>query len=199
MPKVSPEHMQARRDQIARAAIDEFAQRGIHSTSMVNIIKASGLSAGAIYTHFSSKDEIIAYVAQTTFSGLFAGVEAVASLEPPPRPSELAGLITWRISEAEIPTGLLVQVWGEAVSNSDVREAVNAVYARALTVLREYYVLWLTTSEGEELRAAQQQAAARARLLVSLIYAQILQMSLIEGHDTKAFNADLGELLDPAD
>ena len=45
MPKVSPEHMQARRDQIAHAAIAQFAQRGIHLTSIADIVTASELSA----------------------------------------------------------------------------------------------------------------------------------------------------------
>lgn len=199
MPKVPPEHMQARRDQIARAAIGEFAERGIHSTSMARIITASGLSAGAIYTHFSSKDEIIAYVAQTTFNELFTGVEAVASMAPPPRPSELAELITHRISAAEIPTGLIVQVWGEAVSNPGVRQAVNAVYTRALAVLRDYFALWLTTGDVTAVGAAKLQSDARARLLVSLIYAQILQMSLIDDYNVHALSADLGQLLESLD
>ena len=76
MVRVSSEYMQARRDRIARAAIDQFSFRGIHLTSMSNIIEASGLSAGTIYNHFKGKNEIIAYVARTTCSELFAEVDA---------------------------------------------------------------------------------------------------------------------------
>lgn len=195
MVRVSSEYMQARRDQIARAAIDQFSSRGIHLTSMSNIIEASGLSAGTIYNHFKGKNEIIAYVARTTFSGLFAEVEAAASTEPPPRPSELIGLIAARIASADIPTGLLVQVWGEAVSNEEVRDAANSVYEQALDALDGYCAAWLT-AQGADPRTAERRAPARARVMVSLVYAQILQMSLIDGHDPAALASELGELLD---
>lgn len=195
MVRVSSEYMQARRDQIARAAIDQFSFRGIHLTSMSNIIEASGLSAGTIYNHFKGKNEIIAYVARTTFSGLFAEVEAAASTEPPPRPSELIGLIAARIASADIPTGLLVQVWGEAVSNEEVRDAANSVYEQALDALDGYCAAWLT-AQGADPRTAERRAPARARVMVSLVYAQILQMSLIDGHDPAALASELGELLD---
>ena len=185
--RVSSEYMQARRDRIARAAIDQFSFRGIHLTSMSNIIEASGLSAGTIYNHFKGKNEIIAYVARTTFSELFAEVEAAASTEPPPRPSELIGLIAARIASADIPTGLLVQVW----------DAANDVYEQARDALGEYCAAWLA-AQGADRRAAERRAPARAHVMVSLIYAQILQMSLINDHDPADLAAELGELLDRA-
>ena len=196
MVKVSSEYMQAKRDQIARAAIEQFSRRGIHLTSMANIIEASELSAGTIYIHFKGKNEIIAYVARTTFSGLFAEVEAAVTTEPPPRPSELIDLITSRIATADIPSGLLIQVWGEAVSNQEVRRAANSVYEQALDTLREYCVAWMLSGEGKDLPTARREAPARAHLMVSLIYAQILQMSLIDGYDTGSLSVELATLLD---
>ena len=63
MPKVSQEHMEGRRRQILAAAGRCFASVGFHAATMQDVIKASGLSAGAIYNHFSSKEEIIAAIA----------------------------------------------------------------------------------------------------------------------------------------
>lgn len=188
--------MQAKRDQIARAAIEQFSRRGIHLTSMANIIEASELSAGTIYTHFKGKNEIIAYVARTTFSGLFAEVEAAVTMEPPPRPGELIDLITSRIVAADIPSGLLVQVWGEAVSNQEVRSAANSVYEQALGTLREYCLARMLSGEERDLPTARREAPARAHLMVSLIYAQILQTSLIDGYDTGSLSAEFETLLD---
>jgi len=59
MPKVSQAYMDARRQQILTAAVACFARRGIHSSSMQDICRESGLSPGAIYRHFSGKAEII--------------------------------------------------------------------------------------------------------------------------------------------
>jgi len=57
--KVSLENIAKRKEQIIRAAISAFARRGLKETSMDDIVKASGLSKGAIYWYYKSKDEII--------------------------------------------------------------------------------------------------------------------------------------------
>ena len=198
MPRVSAEHMQARRDQIARAAVDQFSLRGIHSTSMANIIEASGLSSGAIYTHFASKDEIIGHVARTAIDGVFASIRGLLDANPLPSPRELIALIAVRIGQADVSSGFIVQVWGEAATNATVRQTANEVYAHALDFLREYVTVWLTTSQGIELRRAREQAPAQARLLIGLVYSYILQDALIEDHDDNTFVADVAALLPPS-
>lgn len=65
MPKVTDEHTESRREQIMFAAITCFAKKGYHKTSMRDICQQAALSAGAVYHYFSSKDEIIAAVAQS--------------------------------------------------------------------------------------------------------------------------------------
>lgn len=182
MPRVSEEHRAARRDQIARAAMGQFVTRGIHSTSTDNIAQAAGVSAGAIYTHFAGKDEIIAYVARTAVESVFAGLEQILDDDPLPSPQELVALIAERIPQAGAPAGFMVQVWGEAVTNSDLRELANEVYAKAFEVLREYATLWFATAEGMDVRQARSHAPDQARLLLSMIYAHILQLALIEGY-----------------
>src|SRR5439155_829870 len=59
MPRVSQEHEQEVRDRIVRAALQVFAERGFHRATMQDIVRASGLSVGAIYTYFKSKSELI--------------------------------------------------------------------------------------------------------------------------------------------
>jgi AcrR family transcriptional regulator len=59
MPRVSDAHLSARRDQIIDAATLRFAANGFQATGMADIIAASGLSAGAVYRYFRSKDELV--------------------------------------------------------------------------------------------------------------------------------------------
>jgi AcrR family transcriptional regulator len=59
MPKVSPEHMAARRNQILDAATTCFARHGIHETTIQRICDEAKLSAGALYRHFSDKGDIL--------------------------------------------------------------------------------------------------------------------------------------------
>ena len=60
MPKRDAEHMEAQRRRILRAALRCMGERGIERTSVAEIRREAGLSAGALYTHFRSKEEIIA-------------------------------------------------------------------------------------------------------------------------------------------
>lgn len=59
MPRVSAQHEQEVRERIVRAATRVFSERGFHRATMQDIVRASGLSVGAIYTYFKSKDELI--------------------------------------------------------------------------------------------------------------------------------------------
>ena len=58
MPRVSAAHEREVRDRIVRAAVGVFDDRGYHRATMQDIVRASGLSVGAIYTYFEGKDEL---------------------------------------------------------------------------------------------------------------------------------------------
>lgn len=59
MPRLTEATKAARRAQIIEAAIACFIERGYINTSMSDIIKASGLSSGSIYSHFTGKEDIL--------------------------------------------------------------------------------------------------------------------------------------------
>ena len=59
MPRLTEATKAARRTQIIEAAISCFLEKGYTNTSMSDIIKASGLSSGSIYSHFSGKEDIL--------------------------------------------------------------------------------------------------------------------------------------------
>lgn len=60
MPRVSQSYLDARRRQIMDAAITCFAREGFHRATMQDIVAETGLSAGAIYRYFWSKEDIVA-------------------------------------------------------------------------------------------------------------------------------------------
>jgi AcrR family transcriptional regulator len=64
MPKVLPEYLELRRQQILDAAASCFARRGFHQSTMQDICEEAGLSPGAVYRYFRSKDEIIEAMCQ---------------------------------------------------------------------------------------------------------------------------------------
>ena len=58
MPRVTAAHEREVRERIIRAAIGVFDDRGYHRATMQDVVRASGLSVGAIYTYFGGKDEL---------------------------------------------------------------------------------------------------------------------------------------------
>jgi AcrR family transcriptional regulator len=59
MPKVSETYLLERREGILEAALSCFGQKGFHQTTMRDICEAAGVSPGAVYRYFKSKDEFI--------------------------------------------------------------------------------------------------------------------------------------------
>ncbi len=81
MPKVRQAHLDARRQQIVDAARVRFASQGFAGTSMADVVTESGLSIGAIYRYFRSKDEIMIAVCRQADDALPRSLtpEAVAA------------------------------------------------------------------------------------------------------------------------
>lgn len=81
MPKVAQAHLDARRQQILDAARARFASHGFARTSIADIVTESGLSNGAIYRYFASKDEIVVAVCEQAGEAFPAAltVEAVSA------------------------------------------------------------------------------------------------------------------------
>jgi len=59
MPKISQAKRDARQQQILDAALACFSENGFHQTGMADIVRRAGLSHGAVYLYFQSKDDLI--------------------------------------------------------------------------------------------------------------------------------------------
>jgi AcrR family transcriptional regulator len=60
MPKLKPDTHRARRERILDAAFTCFARGGFHATTMQSICREAGISPGALYVYFDSKEALIA-------------------------------------------------------------------------------------------------------------------------------------------
>lgn len=54
--------MEGRRDHIVSATIDCMTRLGVVNTSLTDVCTEAGISRGALYTHFTSKEEILCAV-----------------------------------------------------------------------------------------------------------------------------------------
>lgn len=58
MPKVSAAHQEQVRRRIVDAALRVFSAHGYHRSTVADVVAVSGLSVGAIYTYFPSKEAL---------------------------------------------------------------------------------------------------------------------------------------------
>jgi AcrR family transcriptional regulator len=71
-----------RRVAIQRSALEVFAERGYHTTSIDDIARAAGISKALIYEHFASKQELHADLLEVQASELYRRVaNAVEAVE----------------------------------------------------------------------------------------------------------------------
>ena len=90
-PRVSDEHKEERQAQILRAALACFGEKGCQKTTMRDICARAGLSAGAVYSYFDSKEAIIAAInswCQQQNQAAFAAGAPLAEDDTPPDPRE---------------------------------------------------------------------------------------------------------------
>ncbi len=128
MPKVSPEYLAARRQQILDAAIVCFDRSGFHRTSMQDIFDEAGLSTGAVYRYFDSKEAIIEAIAEQRHAREAELItEAMAVADPREALHRLADLyFGWlRDPEEQRRRRIGVLVWAEAINHTGLRSVVQ--------------------------------------------------------------------------
>jgi AcrR family transcriptional regulator len=67
MPKVVPEYKEEAKRRIIEEALKVFLRKGYHQTKMTDIAESLGVSKGAIYQYFKSKEDLFFGVVEHTF------------------------------------------------------------------------------------------------------------------------------------
>ena len=137
MPRVSEAHRERRREQILEAARRCFIRKGFHQSSMADVFAEAGLSAGAVYRYFRSKDEIITAIAEEVVGHVTDLLVPLVEQEPTPTLDSVIrdGLL----SVDDLAFGeygfaqLAPQVWAEALRNDQLLGVIRSRY----TVVRE--------------------------------------------------------------
>ena len=74
-----PDVSEERKDQILDAASEVFAEKGVHESRMDDIAVKSGLSKGALYWYFKSKDDILIAIFDRMFKKEYVYLENLIS------------------------------------------------------------------------------------------------------------------------
>lgn len=68
------------RERLLDAAADVFARRGFHAATLDEIAERAGLTKGAVYSNFDSKDDLIVALLEARLDPQFTGI--VTSVDP---------------------------------------------------------------------------------------------------------------------
>jgi HlyD family secretion protein len=126
MPKIDQQAQTARRENILDAAERCFGERGFHSTSMHDICRSAGISPGALYTYFPSKEALIAGMCDREKTMLVEALAVVAEAED--FMAALAALgDTYCVKQPQEKLRLHVEINAEALRNPAIGEIVRSI------------------------------------------------------------------------
>jgi len=193
VPRVSREHVDARRREILGAAFRCFARKGVHGTTMREIADEAGLSAGALYRYFAGKEAL--------FEALAAGAadrraRNLSSLEPDGGADRLAEVVAGMMADlhsedVDASVRLDVRLWAEALDHPNVLEIAR----RALASVREPVAGYVRAGQGAGTIRSEVDPEAVGRAVVSLLVGLELQRALGEDVDLENYRGAVRDLL----
>jgi len=178
MPKVTHEYRDARRDQILSAARRCFLRDGFHATSMQDLFAEAGLSSGAVYRYFASKDDVITAIAEENMHEVVAMIHDVAASQPG-RPVGTVLADAFKILQAKDAqdglAGLALLAWSEALRNPVLASRFAGLFAQMGADLTEV----VRNHQGAGNLATQLPAESLAAVLISIVPGYILQLAML--------------------
>ena len=192
MPKVTEEHRATQRQRILDAAITVIQRKGLASTTMGEIIKESGLSAGAIYGYYAGKDELIRDIATSVVATKSEKLADLARTAPIAPPREALRTMLTSPPHDWIASGLLLQFWG-AMGADEVMVDVPGHARTLFGHISAYLAAWFT-QQGLDPERAQ----ALAGPFMAIVQGYVFQASTGISPDMDVFLEAAGALLDGA-
>lgn len=194
MPKVNEAHRQHRRAAILEAALACFDRRGLHGTTMQDIVTESGLSAGAIYTYFDSKNAIIAAIAADRHANERELLDAALAIDDPRAALHefVNGFFDWFTDPGEQRRRRVnVYVWAEALHSPEV----GAIVSEGIAPIAEVKVAIEAAARAGRF-PAHIDPESFVRAVMALIQGFVLQQAWDPDVDVVAFRSTALAMID---
>ena len=194
MPKVTEEYLDIRRQQIIDAAYRCFAHKGFHQTTMREIYAEAGLSPGAIYHYFESKDDIIE--ASFIFDHQRSLPVLERAIDDPDPLVAIDQLIDFFYAGLESAAALganrvNIQGWGEALINPRLLSPLRA----SLFDFREQLSQLVRRGQDAEKIDPDIDPGAAGEIILSTYLGLYLQKAIIPDLDVERYKAVVMALL----
>jgi AcrR family transcriptional regulator len=185
MPKITDERKHEQRERIIHATIEVFAQHGFAGASMARIIKESGLSAGAIYTYFSTKEELEVAAAEYVLETRAESMNTIIERRPLPTPAEviLGTLGTFPVDL--LHEGLLLQVWGQAVASPHLKHQAKEIITASTARIQTYLTAWYQAERNMTEDDAAERASTLAPAVAGLAQGYIMRRAIMGSESGK--------------
>jgi AcrR family transcriptional regulator len=176
MPRVTHAYLEARREEIVEAAMTCFGRDGFHKTTMQDIVRESGLSAGAIYRYFPSKDDIVAAITEARRipnPSELTEAEEAADVRDAFRKLALGSLGRLSDRSERRWRRITVQVWAEALRDDRVMATARKGFDEPIEVIKGL----VRRGQRDGVFPRDIDAEAAARVCASLFYGLVLQQT----------------------
>lgn len=183
MPRLTEENREARRTEIVAAARRCFSRDGFHQTSMPDVAAEAGVSTGAPYRYFSSKEEIILEVAGDAFRVLLEPIERLVESDEAVSLADLVAASIDPAGEAQggdtagniVPVDELlrcaVDAWGELLR----RDGLRASATRGFEKVRQQIASTLSRGQDAGTVPDDIDPDRGSRVVMALLHGFILQ------------------------
>lgn len=195
MPRISAARKDERRRQILDAALALFARDGFHQTGMADIVAASGLSRGAVYLYFASKDELIEALADDRHAAeALLNAAAAGRADPLAALRALAATYARALADADGAPRRRVSVhgWAEALRN----DRVKARIVEGVDMPRRLIAGLVGRAQAAGRLAGDLDPDAVARALIAVFQGFVLQASWGEPLDVAACLTAVDRMID---
>ena len=197
MPRVSEDHLTARREQVLLAAWACFSRNGFHATTMADVIAESGLSAGAVYRYFPGKADLVRATADRALGQVGGRLTEILESGEVVDPVDALGLlleVVERIATSEPTdiTRIALMAWAESLRAPEIHDITRP----AMSTLRDGFVQLAARARdaGRLPPSADPQAVGQATL--SLGIGWIVQRLVAGVADRDAYLAGVRALLE---
>lgn len=142
------------KQQILDTALSLFAKQGFSKTSINDIVRASGLSKGGVYWHFTSKDEIIASIFDRFFDPQMIAIRTVlenTELSAPEKLVQLINLSANNLEEtvAQFPT--LPEFYALALREEPLRDRLIHYFDLYQTSIEQLVIQGIAAGEWRQI------------------------------------------------
>lgn len=133
MPKRNSSYMAAQRERILEAALQCFAERGLHNTSIDQIAQAAACGKSVIYTHFDSKTAIVQAMAKQELREVEQqGLRSVADLTD----FLIKGYTKLESPERRHKNRLALHLTVESLNDPELSDWLNDAFKRTLDLMQ---------------------------------------------------------------